>query len=858
MVATSSDQMLAAGPSAPATPPEPIECQQHYTFSFEATPVPVFKGDLREITMVSPALLGKVIKTDDRGSRPEPDLPWGQDDDYDAQDSEDAEDSEDCDDDDESKDAADQGPKAVTPPSSVQSGLPSSIPITEAISSSACSDGKEATESDLRRDARGRFYPEFCVMRTSSAVHAAASEIVDSKEGTEAFANVNAAADAPGYNEDKLAEEVCALSDIVRSKSGAGQSEYGRFVKRGLKTAPSHSRDDLVESETNKVDIFVQESAPHISAKGGEDLFFWSNALSFVKVKRKYAHDWMDKTIKQSMRYCRKIFAYRPVLSHLLFLTWCGHTVRLWYINAALYGCSRPLDTRDRDNQVEIVKIVRLFGLKNGFVCGRWDVTATKRFSVEQDGKATQKVVDVKSMYLLDIRPGPFRSRTAVFADVVKDEKGRVYMVKLSWIAPHLTPHELATLRDMRKDFGADLESQLPLLPEPIGLANPPAGFPCTTSEMTTASSAAPEFPPRKLCALLTKQHIGDYIGKQVRPHCLVSIHRQLADVILKLASKGYHYRDLNDGNVRVLRGTPDTLYLADFGNVSKDLSRRGHRDESDAAATIDRAKDDTRSATPLFMPCCYAIAKAASDHWDLAVKKVIDRAAELSQSQSQLSSEVSAAGVDGRKAGNRLGPVVDAILEQMKELQASLQRSNVYAHRYIDDLEGALYLHLWSMALNRGLDKRGQAELSEKLRTNKAEIWGSALMWEDLIKLYCGPTGKIWRQCMVALRQVVHDAREKLTADLSKPFGDEGAASLKALEKEVEKWRSAASDHVGADAHATVMIINSLWQNKGILPDAKQGLQQIEKECFNKCIALLQEAGDSMQQGFVKNSKKK
>lgn len=112
----------------------------------------------------------------------------------------------------------------------------------------------------------------------------------------------------------------------------------------------------------------------------------------------------------------------------------------------------------------------------------------------------------------------------------------------------------------------------------------------------------------------------------------------------------------------------------------------------------------------------------------------------------------------------------------------------------------------------------------------------------------YCGLTGTVWKELMHALRKVVRDARTKLTADLSKPFEDNGVASLEALEKEVEQWRSAKIDHMGTDADATRMIINSLWQNKGILPDDKQKLQKIEEDCFLKCIALLQKAEDRLQ----------
>ncbi|PWN17731.1 hypothetical protein BCV69DRAFT_127844 [Microstroma glucosiphilum] len=447
----------------------------------------------------------------------------------------------------------------------------------------------------------------------------------------------------------------------------------------------------------------------------------------------------------------------------------------------------------------------------------------------------------------LDVRSELFGARTAMFYNAGEDRKRPVHMIKMSWVAPRLTSHELVTLRNIRKAFGESLESELPLLPQPIGLAKQPSGFQGTTSDTTQTSSAAANFPARHLCALVTRQHRGDHIGRQVLPRYLVRIHQQLAEVLLKLAEKGYHYRDLNDGNVRLLRGSKSKLYLADYGNVRKHFSIREERNPSDAAATIDRAKDDTRSATPLFAPSCYAIAKAASEEWGLAVASVVERAEQLSRRVSK------AAG--GRVTSGSLRASVDAILENLEDLHEALRDSNVHSHRYIDDMESALYLHLWTMALNRGLSKFGQIELSRKLRDDKTAIWTKGCRWELLLDEHCKPAGRRWKILMGKLRKVVYEARQALTAELLKPFEADGRASIETLRADLEKWRFKEKENDMAVADATVMIIDSLWQGKGILDD-KSGLQDIERECYNECIRLLYKVGHSGHSKGEKNDK--
>ncbi|PWN22125.1 hypothetical protein BCV69DRAFT_133462 [Microstroma glucosiphilum] len=380
-------------------------------------------------------------------------------------------------------------------------------------------------------------------------------------------------------------------------------------------------------------------------------------------------------------------------------MTWCGSVVRLWYVNASQYGCSRDFNTQEPDDQIEIIKLLHFFTDERyaHLLCGHWNIAAQKEIIIEADSEAEESIVKIeKKLDELHARPGPFRTRTAVWADQDKRDKkyqGKVTMVKASWVAPHLTKHELMILRKMKKK-----RVNLPNAPHPIGTALLPAGFWHTTSDVTTDSALT--WPARSLCVLVTKHCIGILIPLDIKPHDLVYIHQQLAEQLLALAEGGFHYRDLNEGNIRLLRGTDNILLIVDFGNVRLDFERRGHHHQWEATATIARARDDTRSANPIFLPSSCAAATQAIKDWEKAVDKAVEGSRQgLQVARSKTGSEL-------------LQAVLAPIQDQLRTLQEALRDSYVYSHRYIDDLESSLYLHVWQVSVERRVVARPRLDL--------------------------------------------------------------------------------------------------------------------------------------------------
>jgi serine/threonine protein kinase len=185
--------------------------------------------------------------------------------------------------------------------------------------------------------------------------------------------------------------------------------------------------------------------------------------------------------------------------------------------------------------------------------------------------------------------------------------------------------------------------------------------------------------------ALVTEQYIGDHIGRQVLQHHLVDIHAQLAKHLQILSEKGYHYRDINDGNIRALRGSRNRLMIIDYGNARKTLGRRGSPDTSDAEATIDRATDDTRSMTQKIVPVCTQNVEDGVRRWHGQVEYLSRAIKRLSRPRDCLESRLR------------------ILSEGLPELRASLLQAAVQSRRHIDDLESAAYraayLHLWQVS---------------------------------------------------------------------------------------------------------------------------------------------------------------
>jgi hypothetical protein len=428
------------------------------------------------------------------------------------------------------------------------------------------------------------------------------------------------------------------------------------------------------------------------------------------------------------------------------FVTWSGHFVRLWYVNPDMYGCSQIFDTRAPNDQIEIVKILILLSVEDHstLLNGHWDLGAQTCFEIQ--GVSHPDPVQVeRRMQPLKLRPGPFRSGTAVFADEDGDSEERVLVVKTSWLDDRLVWRELAVLRDMQANL------KMPNAPVPIGLARSPTGFQKTTAELATPGSAF-DIPARTASVLVTKQRLGLHISPYEPLSVVLHIHLQLVEQLLLLAEGGYHFRDINDGNVRLLRGTQKTLLLIDYANVSKSSERGRQPGKPDTIATIDRAKDDIRAGDTMYAPTCYASAERAIDHWKSAVSVIVGNSRHKCQEALD------------KPYNDRLQLVSAEIRKRLPELHKAQREVNVLSHRYLDDLEASLYLLLWnvskpcllfayailhwslpstsltlpSMSLlqtapNRGVAKGRQGTLGEYLLADKASLWSTDLFWESV-----------------------------------------------------------------------------------------------------------------------------
>jgi hypothetical protein len=364
--------------------------------------------------------------------------------------------------------------------------------------------------------------------------------------------------------------------------------------------------------------------------------------------------------------------------------------VRLWYVNPATYGCSQAYDTRVSSDQAEIVKIIRFFSLEehSAQLCGHWNIAAQTHIEIEGDEVTAPHTIRVKGeLRPLAVRSGLFGSCTAVFAD----QEEPPLLLKVTWRPEHLRAHELRIAR-------GTLGLGLPYAPEPIGLAKiSTAGFQTRTSENFTTPATPVSvvkaglkplqrrgLGPRALSALVTRQPLADQIGKETSLPHLVHLHLQLAQQLLKFAKGGYHYRDLNEGNVCRLRGSADTLLLIDLGNMRRRLSPRGRPPGmTDAEAIIDRGIGDMQSANPLFLPLCYAQVDKAVKLWDAFATDLPNQLGKLT----------------AKKTKKRLRRAIKTISKPLHKFSEILRKFAVYSHRYIDDLESALYLHFWRVS---------------------------------------------------------------------------------------------------------------------------------------------------------------
>lgn len=422
----------------------------------------------------------------------------------------------------------------------------------------------------------------------------------------------------------------------------------------------------------------------------------------------------------------RKLLAYRPLTSHVYFLTWCGKIVRLWYVDAANAGHSRPVSLKNAEDRLEIGRFLCLLTSAEcrGVLAGRWDPTRDLPVQAVLDSKTIPVDWDPKHPpKLLHNRSWPFGSRTAVWQGKTpemvtdKDQSRRLFL-KCSWVPQHRLGHEVKMQQCLEGVKGS---------PRPLGSAVIPShvieeGFKVKTLQQLDPTARDGQT-GLYLCAIVYEHRIGRIIDSKIPTSTLAYLHAQLVDTFLSYAQKDLHYRDLNAGNMLIQDGSEDKLLLIDQGGMRESLRPRGEEWRGNLTAILKRAQDDARSANPMFLPSAYHTSVSVGKRWAINMAKVeIDQGRLQSGTPEDLQAEMERLAISK--------------LPRLRELLLSLIQ---LSHRYIDDLEGALYLHMWQFAQkSENPETRPQVEQFLKGTASKQEVWSSQENWKEVSIFAC------------------------------------------------------------------------------------------------------------------------
>jgi hypothetical protein len=108
-------------------------------------------------------------------------------------------------------------------------------------------------------------------------------------------------------------------------------------------------------------------------------------------------------------------------------------------------------------------------------------------------------------------------------------------------------------------------------------------------------------------------------------------------------------------------------------------VSPRAQSGASDASKVIGRASYDRRAANPLFRPSCSRPSNRGVIWWDSTSWKWSDYSGVVNDDNAE--------------------EALTAIRSDLPIFRESLRVASVYRPRSIDDLESAVYLHLWQVS---------------------------------------------------------------------------------------------------------------------------------------------------------------
>lgn len=263
-------------------------------------------------------------------------------------------------------------------------------------------------------------------------------------------------------------------------------------------------------------------------------------------------------------------------------------------------------------------------------------------------------------------------------------------IIKSTWLPDHLHDHELAVLRwiEQHRQKMKYKPNPEPNIPLPVGhvLGLTEAGTQIQAwktnngnlRNSTIASFCVPAKPMRKDISLKD----------------LFLIAKGLCRTLDFLSRLGIHYRDLNLGNIlRAITeddGDRNLCVLIDFGNARILKSRRGQPGDIDTPPEPrDVNRDDARSANAYFM--------SLRVH-EMSLKQEEYKAAHAGLESKETLFHLDYAEETDEKHKTYLLEEFQGVKDHVRGLHVALGDA-AYQHRYVDDLESAVYLFLYHVS---------------------------------------------------------------------------------------------------------------------------------------------------------------
>lgn len=394
--------------------------------------------------------------------------------------------------------------------------------------------------------------------------------------------------------------------------------------------------------------------------------------------------------------------------------------MRVFFLNPLRFGTSRGYDLTDQQDWFEIIKIIALFAGPVSNYLQYWRPLTQEMLKI-QTPIGDELRVKFNSVQIVNKRDDPYGKRTTVWSCEVgeieqldpngektevdpryKPDEGEVFVIKASWLLPHLADHEKAVYQHIEEGDRQEYELN--------GFTrDPDISIPAFLGSVINSESAAETLGPIGLSQWKTRSSPVNAVNAESTPEdarfsvfatkCfkaetilgmtlslvdLIIVYRKLFKTLKYLAKRGVHYRDMNLGNILRDILTGRRCLVADFDFARIGMARRGDPARKETQPW-EMSLDDCISGNLTFMSTWVQEGRVKKQIYQEIEQLVVDAHATLASFEPGTQNYADA---------------TSELEERQEDLKEAKKKMTPTSHRYIDDCESALYTLLWLVSV--------------------------------------------------------------------------------------------------------------------------------------------------------------